>query len=107
MNRLRVVTPEEWHRTAADENVLLVDLRSPEDYRQYHIEGAINIPYEQIRKIAPFRRKKLVLYCDTGATSAAAGIMLAQHGYQVFTLRGGIRAYLKTYPDHTTGKKRK
>lgn len=98
MSSLRVITPEEWRQMSREKDAMLIDLRSPSDYRRYHIEGAVNIPYEKIRKIAPFRRKHLVLYCDQGITSTAAGLMLAQHGYQVSTLQGGIQAYLKQYP---------
>ena len=59
MSSLRVITPEEWHEMSRDTDMMLIDLRSQKDYRKYHIEGAINIPYEQIRKIAPFRKKDL------------------------------------------------
>lgn len=97
MSSLRVITPEEWRQMSREKDVMLIDLRSPSDYRRFHIEGAVNIPYEKIRKIAPFRRKKLVLYCERGVTSTAAGLMLAQHGYQVSTLRGGVQDYLKQY----------
>ena len=80
MSSLRVITPEEWHEMSRDTDMMLIDLRSQKDYRKYHIEGASNIPYEQIRKIAPFRKKELLLYCDQGITSTAAGLMLAQRG---------------------------
>ena len=98
MSSLRVITPEEWHEMSRDTDMMLIDLRSQRDYRKYHIEGAVNIPYEQIRKIAPFRKKDLLLYCGQGVTSTAAGLMLAQRGYHVSTLQGGIQAYLRKYP---------
>ena len=98
MSSLRVITPEEWQQMSSETNVVLIDLRSPADYRKNHIEGAINIPYEQIRKIVPFRKKELLLYCDQGITSTAAGLMLARRGYLVSTLQGGIQAYIRKYP---------
>ena len=98
MSSLRVITPEEWQQMSSETNMMLIDLRSPADYRKNHIEGAINIPYEQIRKIVPFRKKELLLYCDQGITSTAAGLMLARRGYRVSTLQGGIQAYIRKYP---------
>ena len=98
MSNLRVITPEEWQEMSRNTDMMLIDLRSQKYYRKYHIEGAVNIPYEQIRKIAPFRKKDLLLYCDQGITSTAAGLMLAQRGYHVSTLQGGIQAYLRKYP---------
>lgn len=95
MSSLRAITAEEWRQMSGDRDVVLVDLRTPDAYRRQHIEGAVNIPYEQLRRIVPLRRRKLVLYCERGVTSAAAGVMLADRGYRVLTLKGGIEEYLR------------
>ena len=92
---VQVITPEQWKKSAGDPDSVLVDLRSPEEYRQYHIKGAINIPYERLRRIAPYRRKKIVLYCEQGIRSTAAGMFLAEHGYRVATLQGGLEAWMR------------
>ena len=90
---VQVITPDQWQKITDDPNTVLIDLRSPEEYRQSHIPNAINIPYEQLRKIVSYRRKKLVLYCEQGIRSTAAAMFLADHGYRVATLQGGIEAW--------------
>ena len=90
---VQVITPEQWQDMSVDPNTVLIDLRSPEEYRQSHIDKAINIPYEQLRKITLYRRKKLILYCEQGIRSTAAAMFLADHGYRVATLQGGIDAW--------------
>ena len=90
---LQAITPEQWQKMRTDRDTVLIDLRSPEEYRRSHIDNAINIPYEQLRKIVSYRRKKIVLYCEQGIRSTAAGMFLAEHGYRVATLQGGMEAW--------------
>ncbi|WP_245939778.1 rhodanese-like domain-containing protein [Stenomitos frigidus] len=60
----------------ADRQPLLVDVRSPSEYRSGHIPGATNIPLQQmarnLNKIPTDR--PVVLYCSTGYRSAM-GVM--------------------------------
>lgn len=77
---------------------MIIDLRSPEEYREKHIMGAWNIPYEEFEKNGPFPMdQELILYCDRGALSMAAARKLAEQGYRVKTVVGGIRAYRGPY----------
>ena len=73
---------------------LIIDLRSKEEYRRSHVEGAVNIPYEEFDDSAQLpRRKMLILYCDRGSASLAKGRELAGKGYRVQSVTGGIHAY--------------
>lgn len=92
---VQVITPEQWNQMPHDPNTILIDLRSPEEYRQSHIPNAINIPYEHLRKIVLYRRKRLILYCEQGIRSTAAAMFLAEHGYRVATLQGGLDAWMR------------
>ena len=89
------ITPQEWQQMSDIPGIVLIDLRSPQEYQKKHIPGAINIPYNMLRKIAPYRRNKIVLYCESGVRSTAAAMYLADRGYRIATLKGGIEAYSK------------
>ena len=73
---------------------VIIDLRSPEEYRQRHIRGAINLPYERWNGKFPYsEQQEIILYCERGSVSMAAARDLAEKGYRVKTVVGGIRAY--------------
>lgn len=63
---------------------LLLDVRSPEEFRGGHIEGAVNIPVDELEsrlgELTP-PQEPIVLYCRSGARSSRAAGMLKQRGY--------------------------
>ncbi len=73
-----------------------VDARLPSEYQYEHIDGAINLPLNEIRQSLPELDKSLtyVVYCQTGRRSSAAAFILAQHGFDVVLLSGGMRAVI-------------
>ena len=81
---------------AQDENALVVDLRSSEEYQSGHMHGAVNAPMGQFEDGWPERAKTIVLYCDRGAMSMAVGRRLSEHGYRVKSVVGGFHAYRGT-----------
>lgn len=75
----------------------VIDLRSREEFEEVHVEGARNIPYENLemyRKYLP-KDKMYILYCDRGASSLKAAKDLSQDGYRTATVVGGIQAVLQ------------
>lgn len=77
---------------------VLVDLRTPNQFKDGHIAGARNVPGDQIaadpKALEKFAGKTLILCCDTGATTGAAQRTLARAGVKdVFSLRGGLAAW--------------
>ena len=69
------------------------DVRLPSEYSYEHINGAINLPLNEIRQLSRDldKTKTYVLYCQTGRRSSAAAFILAEMGYQVLVLDGGTR----------------
>jgi hypothetical protein len=60
------VIPEELNRLLAAGQAVVIDVRSPEEYRQGHIPGAINLPIPQIEAgnyPGLPRDKRLISYC--------------------------------------------
>lgn len=75
-------------------DVYLIDLRDRNEYRHFHVDGARNLPYDEMgmwKNTLP-KNKKLVLYCERGSTSMLAAKRLSRMGYKVYTLVGGINA---------------
>jgi rhodanese-related sulfurtransferase len=76
----------------------LVDLRSPNQFKDGHIAGAKNLPGDRIaadpKALEKLADKTVVLYCDNGMTTAAAQRTLARAGAKsVYSLRGGLAAW--------------
>lgn len=65
---------------------LLVDVRTPAEYAQGHIENAVNIPIEkiteEIKYFAPNKEKTIVVYCLSGSRSKVAALRLKNLGYK-------------------------
>lgn len=74
---------------------ILLDVRSKQEYDEYHLEGAVCIPtYELINtisKIAINKEQIIIAYCQSGARSKKAVSMLRKMGYQnLYEIEGGI-----------------
>ncbi len=77
-------------------DALLIDVRVPVSYKTNTINGAINIPIDEIRKRTDEipKDKKVVLFCNTSYTSYCASRILIQKGYNnVYSLCGGFELY--------------
>ncbi len=75
----------------------IVDVRSTEDFAEAHIPTAINIPLssmEEKMSMLP-KEKTLVMYCSGMSCQMAprACLMLAQKGYKVMELCGGMESW--------------
>ena len=75
---------------------VLLDARTPADYRSGHIPGSKNIPLQAIDKVSSVAENKdtaLYVYCQSGARSRQAAGILKQMGYTNVNNIGGIAAY--------------
>ncbi len=65
---------------------VLIDVRSPEEYKAGNIEKAINIPLDklaaEIKNIVPDKEKTIALYCRSGRRTAIAEKTLKEMGYK-------------------------
>ena len=67
------------------ENAILIDVRMPDEYREKHIEGAINIPIYEIDNFKNEiidKDKVILLYWKTGKRSKIVKEILMQNGYR-------------------------
>lgn len=94
MKRPETISAEELKRRMGRPGVVVVDLRSADAYQEMHIPGAVHVPYEDLERLSRYRDRSLVLYCEHGITSMAAAVTLAEKGYRVSSLKGGVQAYM-------------
>lgn len=77
--------------------VVVLDVRAPEDFAKEHIPGAKNVPLAELAKhLAKLPKDKtLVTYCWNLTCFAApkAALELAQKGFKVQELIGGIKEW--------------
>lgn len=76
-------------RRRVEAGALLLDVRTPEEFAQGHLPGALNIPVDALEarlgEVPPER--EVVVYCRSGRRSARAADVLRTHGHgQVFDL---------------------
>lgn len=84
---------EEWKNT---KEAILLDVRTKEEYQEYHIEGSVNIPLQvidEVQKVICDKNKRIYVYCLSGARSASATRFLKKFGYTDVVDIGGISSY--------------
>ena len=75
---------------------VLLDVRTPEEYRGGHIPGSKNVPLQTIDKVGVVVENKdtpVYVYCRSGGRSHQAADALRQMGYGNVKNIGGISAY--------------
>ena len=80
----------------AHEGAVLLDVRTPEEYREGHIPGSVNVPLQQIDKVTltvADKDKTVFVYCRSGARSSQAVAFMKQMGYTKVHNIGGILDY--------------
>jgi rhodanese-related sulfurtransferase len=82
--------PKRDHRAAVSQGASLIDVRTPEEYSAKHVDGAKNIPVDEIdtRLSEIPKDKPVVVYCHSGGRSATAAKVLRGAGYDVIDVGG-------------------
>ena len=84
---------EDFHSTPG---ALLLDVRSPGEYRLGHIPGSENVPLnrlELLEEMAESKEIPLFVYCQSGSRSRQAVSLLSRMGYANAKNIGGITGY--------------
>ena len=76
----------------SENNYIIVDVRSEEEYEVSHVKDAINIEYTLIDdSIELDKEKDILVYCASGRRSDIAATKLSSMGYKVYDL-GGLKS---------------
>ena len=96
LGRWRLPVDVETGRHLLNEGALLVDVRGPDEFDRDHLEGALNLPLEEIQSCAgKLRGRTVLLYCRSGGRSQLAAKQLRKLGFsEVYDLGGLARAQL-------------
>lgn len=94
----KVVDVEKYEQAIKQKDVQLVDVRTPEEFKEGHIKGATNIDFFSDDFLTQFdaydKNKPLYLYCRSGNRSAKASKKLSEAGFKnIVDLEGGYKAW--------------
>mgnify|MGYP002338726108 CR=1 FL=1 len=87
------LAPAEARRRVEEDGAKWLDVRTPDEYEQAHLQGATNMPLNVLRlksrMLDPGR--SYIACCDTGRRSASAAFLLQNAGLDVYVLEGGLQ----------------
>ena len=92
---MKEITFNDFYQLYQKESLSVLDVREVEEFETLHLEGARHLPlsqladtYEQLDKTQPY-----YVICKSGIRSARACQFLAEHGYEVVNVQGGMDAF--------------
>lgn len=102
------VSAPEFDTKIKTDSVQLLDVRTPQEYAEGHIEGALNInvqsdDFQQMAEKELSKDSTILVYCRSGRRSMDAAGILTRLGYRVINLKGGIIEWKEDGLPVTTG----
>ncbi len=99
LKRLLGIEPKVDFKQLLSSNAVVVDVRTPEEFRAGHLPGAVNIPLDRLPNHVSDLKKRnapVIAVCRSGARSQAATEILQKNGIEAYN--GGswtsLRAWL-------------
>ncbi|URZ18116.1 CoA-disulfide reductase [Clostridium felsineum] len=91
--KVEVISPDEFLKEDLKDS-LVVDVRTEIEYENGHVEGAVNIPVDDIReRINEIdKNKDIIVYCQVGLRGYIAQRILKQKGFKVKNVTGGYKS---------------
>ena len=75
----------------------LLDVRTPQEYKQGHVNGAELIPLDELAvKLARIpKTREIICICASGSRSSTAARSLIAQGYKASNMRGGMSRWVR------------
>jgi rhodanese-related sulfurtransferase len=96
--KFTTLNANDFENAIADDQTIILDVRTADEYAGGHIPNAINIDvnragflYEADEKLP--KDKTIAVYCQGGVRSRKAASLLSDNGYKVLNLSGGIKEW--------------
>jgi phage shock protein E len=95
----REISPEQLLSMAAEpDSVFILDVRSPKEFAESHVPGAVNVPHDQVATrlgdLPDPDGRPVVVYCERGGRASRAEAVLMQAGFSdVRHLTGDMSAW--------------
>ena len=85
----------DFYQLYQNEQLFLVDVREVDEFESLRLEGARNLPLSQLADTYEQLDKDQLYYviCKSGMRSARACQFLAEQGYEVINVQGGMTAF--------------
>jgi len=93
------VEPDQVHTMISQSpKPFLLDVRTQQEYKKMHINGAELIPLEEVsQKLSRIpKNREIICICASGSRSSVAARQLTAQGYTVSNMRGGMSRWIRT-----------
>ncbi|WP_026971156.1 rhodanese-like domain-containing protein [Aliagarivorans marinus] len=96
LSKVKTIGHHEATMLINKQDAVVVDVRTKDEMKTGKIAGSVHIPQKQIqasdfKNIEKYKASPIIVVCETGMRSGAAGAALAKAGFeQVYSLRGGM-----------------
>ena len=80
-------------------NLLVLDVRTPEEYNEKHLYNATLIPVDELgtrlNEIESYNDTEIIVYCRSGSRSLqASNLLVANNFSKIYNMLGGINAWI-------------
>ena len=91
---MKEITFNDFYQFYQKESLSVLDVREVEEFEALHLEGARNLPLSQLADTYKQLDNDNLYYviCKSGMRSARACQFLAEQGYEVINVQGGMDA---------------
>lgn len=102
--RYQAVTAVEAAEIIANTKPLILDVRTPREYKAGHLKDSVLIPVQELQRrldeLAAYKNEDILVYCASGNRSTVASKILIDHGFKrIMNLRYGISGWSrKNFP---------
>ncbi|HLQ74405.1 MAG TPA: rhodanese-like domain-containing protein [Alloiococcus sp.] len=80
-------------KLAKDKHLTILDVRTPNEYQGGHIAQAKNVPLDTIDRYDKKHNEEVYVVCHSGMRSKQASKKLADKGYNVINVKGGMSSW--------------
>jgi rhodanese-related sulfurtransferase len=92
---IKPISVEETQKIlATDASVLLLDVRTPQEYKSGHLANSLLIPVQElelrVHELGQYKERTIIAYCRTGNRSGRAAAILMNRGFSAMNMEGGI-----------------
>ncbi|TVZ27579.1 rhodanese-related sulfurtransferase [Gillisia sp. Hel_I_86] len=100
-SNIKVLDITEFKEQINDKKVVLVDVRTPREFKQGNIKNSVNIDFFDPQFITSFdgynKEEPIYIYCQSGNRSGKASKKLAELGFtKIYDLKGGYSGWEAT-----------
>ena len=94
-NKKDINIDEIMYVISTNPNSILLDVRSPQEFKEGHLNGAINIPLYELESCCTCKLKEkdviIIVYCQSGIRSKKAIKILNKNGFKnIYHLKNGL-----------------